>query len=439
MRTEVEVQARAALKPGGRKRVESTMRRNRQAGQALYIAAASLVVLMGFLGLGIDMGALRYEKRLQQTAADAAAIAGASNLAVGNGVTVGAQNASVANGFTDNGGDIGNCGASAAIGSVCVQVNSIETTGGPQSGPHTSDGNYVEVLVAAVHPTYFMRIFGVTKETVTARAVATNLSGSNSGCLYLLGATSGFTGNGGGNKGGLIAPTCGIVDNGSFNTNGPFPVCAGSIGVAGSGTGGGSLGSCSISNPGSGPTCNKQSVSTCPAPIPAAANPLAFVTVPTQPAPQSCSGNCFNPGTYTSQIKVTGNGSYVFNPGIYVLDGGGFVCHGTPTIRGTGVMFYLKNDATFDCSGNSSVGLTAPTSSNCPACPSWSDGILIYQDPKTDQNADTLSGGGNSNPDEGYNGLVVIWGLTMNGNDRAILGGLAGLGTSVIKNAILVE
>jgi Putative Flp pilus-assembly TadE/G-like len=417
----------------------STMRRDRQAGQALYIAAASLVILMGFLGLGIDMGALRYEKRLQQTAADAAAIAGANNLAFGNGVTVGAQNASSANGFSNTAGDVTNCGANAAIGTICVQINNP-----PASGPHgcnggTCDSSYVEALVAAVHPTYFMRIFGVTKETVAVRAVATNLSGTNSGCLYLLGATSGFTGNGGGNKGGLIAPTCGIVDNGSFNTNGPFPVCAGSIGVAGSGTGGGSLGSCSITNPGSGPTCNKQSVSTCPAPIPAAANPLALVTVPTQPAPQSCSGSCFNPGTYTSQIKITGHGSYVFNPGIYVLDGGGLKCSGTPTIRGTGVMFYLKNGATFDCSGDSSVGLTAPTSSNCPACPSQFDGILMYQDPKTDQNADTLSGGGHSNPDEGYNGLVVIWGLTMNGNDRAILGGTAGFGTSVIKNAILVE
>jgi Putative Flp pilus-assembly TadE/G-like len=419
--------------------MKSTTSRNQETGQSLYIAAASLVVLVGFLGLGIDMGALRYEKRLQQTAADAAAIAGANNLAFGSGITVGAQNASAANGFTNTAEAISNCGASAAIGTVCVQINNP-----PASGPHgcnggTCDGGYVEALVSAVHPTYFMKIFGVTKETVTARAVATNISDDNGGCLYLLGPTSGFTGNGGGNKGGLIAPTCGIVDNGSFRTNGPFPVCAGSIGVAGSGTGGGGLGSCSVSDPGSGVTCSDQSVSTCPAPIPAAANPLTLLTIPTQPSPAPCSGNCFNPGTYTSQIKVTGNGSYVFNPGIYALDGGGFVCHGTPTIRGTGVMFYLKNGATFDCSGNSSVGLTAPTASNCPACPSWSDGILIYQDPKTDQNADTLSGGGNSNPDEGYNGLVVIWGLTMNGNDRAILGGNAGFGGSVVKNAILVE
>ena len=44
-------------------------------------AAVGLVVLMGFAGLGIDMGMLRYQKRLQQTAADSGALAGANNLA----------------------------------------------------------------------------------------------------------------------------------------------------------------------------------------------------------------------------------------------------------------------------------------------------------------------------------------------------------------------
>jgi len=44
----------------------------------LIFTAAALVVLMGFAGLAIDMGVMRHDKRLQQTAADAAAIAGAS-------------------------------------------------------------------------------------------------------------------------------------------------------------------------------------------------------------------------------------------------------------------------------------------------------------------------------------------------------------------------
>src|ERR1700733_13915479 len=84
--------------------MEMAMRRKSEAGQALILTALGLTVLMGFAGLGIDMGVMRYEKRLQQTAADAAALAGASNLAPNTGVSIGGQNAAAANGFTDNGG-----------------------------------------------------------------------------------------------------------------------------------------------------------------------------------------------------------------------------------------------------------------------------------------------------------------------------------------------
>src|SRR5260370_35367630 len=81
--------------------MEVTMTRKNEAGQALVLVAVALVILLGFAGLGIDMGNLRYQRRLQQTAADAAAIAGATNLSYG-GVQTGAQNASTAKGFTDN-------------------------------------------------------------------------------------------------------------------------------------------------------------------------------------------------------------------------------------------------------------------------------------------------------------------------------------------------
>ena len=52
------------------------MRRN-QAGQVLVTTALGLVMLLGFAGLAVDMGVMRYQRRLQQTAADGAGIAGA--------------------------------------------------------------------------------------------------------------------------------------------------------------------------------------------------------------------------------------------------------------------------------------------------------------------------------------------------------------------------
>src|SRR6266852_9870497 len=105
------------------------MKFNKQSGQALVGTAIAMVVLAGFAGLAIDMGTLRYQKRLQQTAADAAAIAGAQNLQFqlisgGSGMAPGAQYAATQNGFTDSGtASLSTCDGTAAIGTICVQVN----------------------------------------------------------------------------------------------------------------------------------------------------------------------------------------------------------------------------------------------------------------------------------------------------------------------------
>jgi uncharacterized membrane protein len=50
----------------------------REGGQALVFVALSLLVLTGVVGLSVDMGYLRYTKRRLQTAADSAAVAGAT-------------------------------------------------------------------------------------------------------------------------------------------------------------------------------------------------------------------------------------------------------------------------------------------------------------------------------------------------------------------------
>jgi uncharacterized membrane protein len=57
-------------------------------GQALYLAAVGMLALMAFVGLGIDTGVLRYQKRMLQSAADAAAVAAANNLAYVGACTV---------------------------------------------------------------------------------------------------------------------------------------------------------------------------------------------------------------------------------------------------------------------------------------------------------------------------------------------------------------
>jgi hypothetical protein len=436
--------------------MEVAMKCKSEAGQALVFVAVGLVVLLGFVGLGIDMGTLRYQKRLQQTAADAAALAGATNLPPYSGVQSGAQNAATGNGFTDNSGG-GACAApptNLAVGSIAVTV-----CNPPITGPHTGNANYVESYVSVGQPTYFLKIFGINSETITARAVATNFSGatkgsSNFNCVITLGppnsSIEGVNING---SAILNAPTCGIADNGNYNTKGnALTVSAGTFGVSGS---------ANISGPGGTVTC-ASGQSACPAyGTPAVPNPLGSLTPPCSPCAAtgsiSISGNgtfVENPGVYNSiSISGTGNSktpSVTFNPGVYVVTGGNFTLKGNATVSGNGVMFYFTNGATLDASGggnNLDFQLTPPTSGPY-------QGILFYQDPN-DTNGPQLGGDNQSNfggilyfPKAqltffGNNvtystGMVVADSISLSGNPTVNLQGQAGLPGGALPPALTV-
>ena len=392
------------------------------------------------------MGTLRYQKRLQQSAADAAAIAGASNLASSSGgVSAGAVAASATNGFSAGSAGSG-CPPPApatTVGSVAVAVNNP-----PCSGPHNGDGKYVEVYVSEVQPTYFMSIFGVNSETITARAVATNLSGGNGGgCLYTLGPPSssieGVNINGNAT---LNGPSCGIVDNGNFNTKGnSLTVTAGTFGVSGD---------WDKSGPGGTVTCGPTQP-TCPATdVPAATDPMLNRTTALTPPCSPCTGGGTwaagdGPGTYSS-ISI-GPATVTFSPGVYVIDGsGGFSIGANATVSGTGVMFYFTNGATLNMAGTPTVNLTAPSSGQYA-------GILFYQDPN-DTVGPVITGNASStydgvlyfptanvtfqgNSSIGDVAIVIADALTLSGHPTVNLQGIAGLpsGVSVITNAVLVE
>jgi hypothetical protein len=437
----------------------------------LVTAALALTVLVGFAGLGVDLGVLRHEKRLQQSAADAAALAGAQNLSFGDqaGIQNGGHVASASNGFADNSGNsIGQCTSSAGVGTICVQVN-----WPPQSGPHTNDTKYVEAYVAAVQPTYFVRIFGVTRSVVTARAVATGYGHNTNqgGCLFTLGPpcvpnkTGKCPPNGGidginiNGNGTLNAPTCGINDNGDYNASGKaLTVNAGTFAVAGQ----------NIGNSTAGVTCTYQAAAECPAyNAPSVGDPLATTlnakTAPTPGAPGAASGGCalnngavncngggeITPGTYSS-ISIGSNGTVTFDPGVYVLtdtaqDNGGLSCNGNSSLQGNGVMFYFMNNATVNCQGTSSMNFTAPSPDNCPSCPSQYDGILMWQDGSDGDLAQTVTFSNAKGPRLGgtsgsvFNGTLYFPSaqVTFYGNDNT--SGGCGAGAAAQTVGILVS
>lgn len=472
--------------------------RDRQKGQALVFTAAALVVLIGFAGMAIDMGVLRHDRRVQQTAADAAAIAGADNLPY-SGWQAGAQNAAVSNGFTDaSSNDLTQCGPTAAIGTVCVQIDSP-----PVDGPHANSTTgcspapscYVEARVAVVRPTYFMTIVGIKQETVMARAVATTLRGSptgGAGCVYTLGAPQNKIDTGTTVSGSVIvqAPTCGISDNGNLQANGnKLNVTAGSIGVSGSyvNNGGGTITPTPVTGvpavgdpikatpPCSGTGCTSSGPIKITAGTCSGAGCAGNVT---------CSGGTctVSPGNY-DDICVDNNQTVNFSAGLFIITGntvcntgtefqvnaGATICNSTsatcagmPGSANSGVTFYMTGSGSVNIDGNATAELTAPNTGTY-------EGLLFYQDP-TDTATASLSGnnttfyqgalyfpsarlifGGNNTTTGTFNGgamytLIVSDWLTFQGNptielnsDMSGLGGNGGPLVGAITSARLVE
>jgi uncharacterized membrane protein len=150
------------------------MRRKKEAGQALVLAAvALLLVLLPIMGLGIDFGYFRSQQVQLQTAADAAAIAAAGELSYSvtcscNAVQAAGQNASAANGFTND-----------ANGATVTVNNPPQSSQDPNSG----NPNYVEVIVTQNEPTFFAKVLGINSVALAARAEAMQSSKSGNGVL----------------------------------------------------------------------------------------------------------------------------------------------------------------------------------------------------------------------------------------------------------------
>src|SRR5260370_11417039 len=128
-------------------------------GQVLVLVTMGIVMLTAFAGLAVDVGQLWSARRHMQTAADAAAIAGATALRLGNTPTAAADAITSTNGFTDGSEN------------VTVTVNNP-----PASGVYAGNASYVEVIVSQPQPTYFMRVLGYNSMGVTTRSVASSVN-----------------------------------------------------------------------------------------------------------------------------------------------------------------------------------------------------------------------------------------------------------------------
>ena len=135
----------------------ATLSRDRERGQAIILTVLGLTVILGFVGLVIDLGTAYYAQRRVQATADAAALAGAVNLpdsaaAIATATAYGAN------------------GKNAATNLPNVTENI--TTRCASSLPGCDPTNALVVTETAHVATNFLRIFNINSVDVTVKSTA---------------------------------------------------------------------------------------------------------------------------------------------------------------------------------------------------------------------------------------------------------------------------
>jgi hypothetical protein len=354
------------------------------------------LVALGFLALAVDVGYLFREKQMVQSAADAAAVAAAEEVATGypgNKQTV-ANSVAKLNGF-----DTGLAKNPAVV--------TFPTPSGTFSG-----GSYVSVTVSKPVTTFFMGMFSSGLATRTVSATATAGGGQLSQTCVCLDGPAGKTlyVSGGSH---LTATGCGIVDNSSDTTgvevDGGSSLSASSLGLvspnwtpstianwSGSNVTGGS--SETLNGVASGPPV--AGVSSCAPTLPAPIAPTGCAT--TDPGANYGTWT-FAPGCYQN-LSVGAQGSTcTLNPGIYVITGSLHFesgANGHSNLGGNGVFFYLTSTASLTIDNGANIALVAGGSAEkgggtAPSVGAGYDGIAIDQ-ASGNTTAITIAGGSSS-------------------------------------------
>ena len=349
-------------------------------GQTFLLVSIALVVLLGMAALAVDVGDLWTTRRLMQSAADAGAVAGADEIAIGGSstaITAAAKDAASHNGFADGGTRPG------TSNTITVAVHNP-----PTSGPFAANSNAVEVDVSQSQPTYFMKVLGWQAVPVSTAAVAVTL-GSGS-CIYSLDpSVSGAVDVGGTAS---VSSACGLYVNSDSSSalivHGGGAITAPLVGVVGGTT---------IAGGGSSPPSTG---------IAQFGDPLAYIPAPTFSPCTKFSGQKLSgpqsPQTYCGGIQITGGNTVTFSPGLYVIDGGGIQIN-SGTVSGSDVTFYLTGT---NGNGNSGYGgltinsnATVNLSSPCTSSGGSIAGMLFFQDRSitaTANNGSTINGGAGS-------------------------------------------
>lgn len=342
-------------------------------GSVAIIMAITLPVAIGMLALGSEIAFLLYKQRQMQTAADAAALGGATAAQAGHPApAVEARGTTGFLGFV-NGAD-----------GVTVAVNKP-----PLSGALAGNNSAVEVIIAQPQTLSLVSLFGSGLFSVSARAVAR--IGSGTSCILQL-ASSASPGVTMANGAVANLTACGLavdsISQTALSMTGGAMLNAKSVSV---------VGRASITN---GAAINPSSALKTTQPN--VADPYLSVATPSY---SGCSNGTnknyqhsnsgvqtVNPGVWCKNVSFTNDAIIKMNPGVYVVDRGTFNVGGAVVMTGTGVTIFLtsstgSNYATVTIGNGANVTLSAPTSGATA-------GIVFFGDRKApNSNTNDLEGG----------------------------------------------
>ena len=332
-----------------------------QPGNIAIISALAMPCLVGFCGMGADVGYWYYRQRVVQAAADVTAYDAIVALAGGSTTTT-IRSAASSN-ATSN-------GWKSSSGTITVNMP-------PTSGTH-KNANSAEVILTETEPRFFSGMFSRRAVQVSGRAVAT-YSGAGNACMLALNKTAKNAFQFWGHNTTTLTNCNAVSDSlnnqslsvgGSSTVTAPCLIAAGGVSVTS--------------------TLHLTSCATSISHAQYTPDPYAALAAPTIPNPCKNVPNNGNlsPGKYCGGLSI--HDTRTLNPGVYIMEGGGFQVSGAATVTGLGTMIYNTSGA-FPAGPISITGL-GKIITTAPAAGTY-QGIGIFQDRAVNQTI-TVSGVG---------------------------------------------
>jgi hypothetical protein len=328
-------------------------------GTVTVFVAFALVGILGVVALAVDGGLMLDKRRQAQASADSVALAAADmlykNYRTNKGLDIdGAALAQALRTAKQNG-----YANDKTTSIVSLRFSPNVYADGPDKGKPIPPG-YVEAILHYNQKRFFSLVFGSAPVPIISRAVARGTwdTGKNGVLILDLDDKGALTTSGNGKFKVVGAPV--LVNSNHAQaaiSNGTGSLTAPEFNIVGGYSGGGFSGT----------------ITTGTQPVP---DPLRYLPAPDPTAmtlrstgKTTISGgfHILHPGVYRDGIAIQGSAKVTMNSGIYYIDGGGFSYKGQGALTGLGVMIYNdpKNDTQAEGitgTGGGSVTLTPPTS-----------------------------------------------------------------------------